>query len=249
MNEDNTNLLSQAEQIISDPNAILSALLQNPKIGSKLQTVEKTFKQEESAWMSKRSTNHSRLARAVLIQVTKEFTLVGDISKVSESNDVSQVVKEISDDWKFRYDLVGKRIREQQRQNNPNMGAASQRASSRRRPIPERPEIPKPPTPEEELENEIMNEMSAWINSGSDNRTQLCEKVKQEYLEDMMIVRNSAEKTKVNDAVLLVDALMLFRAKSLDGLVVKIEERQQRDAARGVTPGQEDTMTRRRGRR
>ena len=56
-----------------------------------------------------------------MIQVNKEFFLVDEISKVTDTNDVSKVVKEITDDWKFRYDLVGKRIREQMRVNNPNI--------------------------------------------------------------------------------------------------------------------------------
>lgn len=241
------DLFAQAEKIIADANSILTALKGNPGVALKLAPIQKSLKLEESAWMSRRQTNHSRLARAVSMQTSKEFALVIDIAG-PDANDVNDAVTAISSDWKERYDFVGKKLREQLRQSSAGPGAMAR--PTRRRPTTtptttsEYGEIA--PDPEQELQQS----MSSWLTSGSDNRTELCAKVKQEYLKDMMSVRDIAKKNDHEAAILVIDALMLTRATTLDNLVIKIEDRRARDAERNAMTSPDGMpMGRRRGRR
>jgi hypothetical protein len=239
------DLISEAETIISDPNRILEDLKSNPDVAAKLAPVQKTLRQEESAWMSRRLTNPSRLARAVQTQVTKEFDVILELSDTSDANEVKTAMTQISENWNTRYDFVGKKLREQMRSDpSGSMSSSTRRTASRRRPTPNSTSQTGGPDPKEEAERALEQDMSSWLQTTSDNRETLCEEVKSDYLNDMMTVREIAKKGEKEKVMLAIDALMLVRSTSLDKNVLQITERKQRDAERNTGYGNTgDTST------
>lgn len=244
---------SQAESIIADPNTILTDLKNSPDMAAKLAPVQKAMRQEESAWMSRRLTNPSRLARAVLIQTTKEFDLVISFSNTMDANDVAMAMTEVSADWKERFDFVGKKLREQMRSGSNSTTTtttASRGRASRRRSTTTGPSATPEPSPEDDAERALEQAMSSWLQSTSDNRENLCKEVKTDYLNDMMTVREVAQAGEVDKVILLIDALMLGRATSLDNNIERIAERKLQDSARNTgSENTDSTSTRSRRRR
>jgi len=228
------DLMSLAETIITDPNRIMEDLKNNPDVAAKLAQAQKTLRQEESTWMSRRLSNPSRLARAVLTQVTKEFTVVVELSDASDANNVKTAMAQIAEDWKTRYDFVGKKLREQMRTSPSGSTTSTTRRASRRRPVPSSTPQTTGPDPEEEAERALEQAMSSWLQNTSDNRETLCGEVKTDYLNDMMTVREIAKEGEKEKVMLAIDALMLTRSTSLDNNVMLIAERKQRDAERNT---------------
>lgn len=240
---------SQAESIIADPNKILTDLKNSPDMATKLAPVQKTMRQEESAWMSRRLTNPSRLARAVLIQTTKEFDLVISFSNSSDANDVAVAMTEVSADWKERFDFVGKKLREQMRSGSTTTTPPSRSRASRRRGPTTGPSAAPEASPEDEADRELEQAMSSWLQSTSDNRENLCKEVKTDYLNDMMTVREVAQEGEKEKVTLLIDALMLARATSLDNNIERIAERKLQDSGRSTGVEDTDSTSTRRRRR
>ncbi len=244
------NPLSQAETILADPNKILADLKNSPDVAVKLAPVQKTMRQEESSWMSRRLSNLSRLARAVSIQTAKEFDLVISFSNAEDANDVALAMAKVSDDWETRFDFVGKKLREEMRSGSNTTTTASRGRASRRRGSTTGTSAAPEPAPEDDAERELEQAMSSWLQSTSDNREKLCEEVKTDYLNDMMTVREVAQEGDKDKVILLIDVLMLRRATSLNNNIERITDRKTQDAGRNTGFDSTDgTSTRSRRRR
>lgn len=246
--------LAEAEAILADPNTILENLKKHPDLTETFAELEKSIRQEQSAWTSRRVTGMSRLPRALATQVTKEFGVVISIAKAADANDVTKAMSTISDDWNKRFDFVSKRMREKMREQMRGNNPAMARRQSRRRPLPTRQTeeygYTEQQSPEDAERQRMEQDMSSWVQSSAGNKGTLCEKVKTDYLNDMMSVREVADTSKVDKAKVAIDALMLKRVNFLDTMVVKIEEISLRESQRNMTPdGTSTSGTRGRRRR
>ncbi|MFC1763186.1 ankyrin repeat domain-containing protein [Planctomycetota bacterium] len=245
------DLEGEAQVLLSDPNHVnnvLSRISADPNIANGLLKLAKSFKLEESAWLSRRLTQRSRLSNAVMKQTKAEFDFIAETAMQSEDNKSSQAAATVASDWENRYTIVGKKLRDDYRNSLANTAGDMQRSSRRRPPSRTTLYIGEPAelTAAQLEEENILQSMAPWLQSASDNREALCDMVKQEYLRDMMAIRYLAASGNSGNLTAPIDALMLARSKNIDAIVAKIEDRRQRDSARYETTGVNGSITRRR---
>jgi uncharacterized protein len=227
---------------ISDPNGIYKRI-EAHQIKQAIEDLEKSGKEEQQAWLSKATSQRTRLVRAVQLQVAAEVSFIQGMAKEENAQKIADDANGVLLVWEGRLDLVSERVRELRRQE---MAQANGRtyvpsvSKSTSRPISSINDKAKNINTrngffeEGRLANEKEQLAGVWATSSLDNTEQLARDVNVLMLTDLGYIRTTSKEEKVSEKLLTaIDAVILMRVKRSNEVIAEIQK--QRAARPALT--------------
>ncbi len=226
-------LLSQAQKIIMDPNEILGRLKRYDDLVLLFQGIEKTGQLEESAWLSRRTENSSRIISALKRQLTSELELIEDTAINEDANKIAELSNDIKTEWTDTLNTAFKELRLKMRQEKMDMEFSSadgtERDQRRRKPQ-NREENDNVSESNEanilsEREDKIQENAEKWVNLGPSNFREFSETIHNQLLEKFTRLHNSADQEKAQKTLTVIDNILLSRHLRYQHMIERFEDK------------------------
>ena len=223
---------NNALMAVSDPNGIYKRI-EEYNLKQAKEELDRSGKEEQRAWLTKATSQRTRLVRAVQKQILAEISFIKGIAKDEHANQTMVDANGIILVWERRLDFISERLREMRRQEQaqasgrpyvPPVAKTTSRPYSSLGAGAKKLNTSNEFYEEGRLSNEKEQLASIWVTSSLDNTEQLARDVNVIMLRDLGYLRIMAKDANASEKILTaIDTVILMRTKRSNEVIAEIQ--------------------------